>query len=217
MGVTQSVTTWNKVKIEYETNKDGTKVIKKRTAVAQNLIRATSNQLGSQTGSMWATPVLEREAVKTAINTAKAMEGYLEYNNGGVWKPFTSLAITLNKPSSAPGWGYAVVRDGGTVSVADAENALIDFEKGDLTLDELFKELNVKLVTRDGGAEMIHHAVVVFRRTNPGDKWTLVTHYPNHKLTNADVGWECERDWRPGSVTFRAGLVTTTVSNRKLA
>lgn len=215
-GVTQHQTSWNKVSIVYETDTKGQKVIKNRTTVVKNIVNAVSNTVKSDVGSMWATPVLEREAVKRAIDTAKAMEPYLEYEKNGAWHAFTSLAITLGKPTSAPGWGYAVESDGTHVDPAEASRILGEFEKGKLTLDGLFNELNVKLVTRDGGAEMIHHAIVVFKRATGGAKWELVTHYPNHKLTSADVGWECARDWRPGTVKFKTPTGTTTVSNKKL-
>lgn len=215
-GVTQHETSWNKVSIVYEKNAKGEKVIKDRTTVVKNIVNVVTRTVKSDIGSMWATPVLEREAVKKAVDTAKAMEAYVDYEKNGAWHPFTSLAITLGKPSSGPGWGYAVQKDGANVDPTEATRILTEFEKGKLTLDEMFNELNVKLVTRDGGAEMTHHAIVVFKRAAGGAKWELVTHYPNHKSTAADVGWECARDWRPGTVKFRTGTATSTVSNKKL-
>lgn len=218
-GVTQHTAKWNKVTIEYEEKENGEKVIKNRSAVEKSIIAAADTIVKSDIGSTWATPVLEREAVKKAIATAKAMQSYLQYEDkNGDWKDFKSLAVTLGKPDTSVGWGYAVERTGAVVDVAVAKQLLTEFEKGDKTQDELFKDLNVKLVAKDGGALMIRHAVVVFKRAAGGAAWELVTHYPNHELTAGDVGWECERDWRPGKVKFKkAGGVTAEVSNKKLA
>lgn len=218
-GVTQHTAKWNKVTIEYEENENGEKVIKNRSAVEKSIVAAADTIVKSDIGSTWATPVLEREAVKKAIATAKAMQGYLQYEDeNGDWKDFKSLAVTLGKPDTSVGWGYAVERTGAIVDPAVAKQLLTEFEKGQKTQEQLFKDLNVKLVAKDGGAQMIRHAVVVFKRAAGGAAWELVTHYPNHELTAGDVGWECERDWRPGKVKFKkAGGVTAEVSNKKLA
>lgn len=217
-GTTQHTATWHKVTIVYEQDESGKKVIKSRSELEKNIVAAVDTEFATSKGSMWATPVLEREAVKKAIDTAKAMQAHTEYQDStGAWKPFTSLAITLGKPDSSAGWGYGVERDGATVDKAVAANLLNEFEEGRKSLDDLLKDLNVKLFTRDGGVEMIHHAIVVFKRTSSGDKWDLVTHYPDRTLTTANVGWECARNWRPGNVVFRGPQGTATVNNRTLA
>lgn len=217
-GVTQHEAKWNKVTIEYEENDKGEKVIKNKTSVEKQLIAAAESIVKSDIGSTWATPVLEREAVKKAIATAKALQAYTHYDKGGTWKEFKSLAITLGKPEKSVGWGYAVERAGNIVDPAVAKQLLTEFEKGEKTQDELFKDLNVKLLTKDGGVQMTRHAVVVFKRAVGGAAWELLTHYPNHELTAADVGWECERDWRPGKVKFKAATGgPTEVSNKTLA
>ena len=80
---------------------------------------------------------------------------------GGTQKEFKSLSIVLGKPSSTPGWGYAVEKDGADVDPGDAETLLQQFETGAIDLRKLFSELNVKLLSKDGGATMIPHAIVV--------------------------------------------------------
>lgn len=218
-GVTQHTAKWNKVTIEYEEKENGEKVIKNRSSVEKSIIAAADTIVKSDIGSTWATPVLEREAVKKAIATAKAMQDYVQYEDkNGAWKDFKSLAITLGKPDTSVGWGYAVERTGVVVDATVAKQLLTEFEKGEKTQEQLFKDLNVKLVAKDGGAQMIRHAVVVFKRAAGGTAWELVTHYPNHELTAGDVGWECDRNWRPGKVKFKkAGGVTAEVSNKTLA
>lgn len=142
-GVTQHTAKWNQVTIEYEQNDKGEKVIKNRTAVEKDVLVAAAKVVNSKVGSTWATPVLEREAVKKALATAKAMQGYLQYfDKDGHLQPFTSLAVTLGKPTTSVGWGYAVERTGAKVDPAVARQLLTEFEKGEKTQDELFNALN---------------------------------------------------------------------------
>ena len=216
-GVTRHQTTWNKVKITYEEDEEGKRVIKDKDVTAKNIVNVITQSMKSDTGSMWATPVLEREAVTTALKTANALKKYEKYEKDSNYKNFLRLSVVVPKPSKGPGWGYAVVKDGPAIDPGVALGVLADFEKGAKTLDQMFSDLNVKLVSVDGGAKMIPHAIVVFKRDNVGDAWKLVTHYPNMDLSASDVGWECERDWRPGSVKFKVGTTVKQFSNAKLA
>jgi hypothetical protein len=201
-GTAQKITTWNGVKITY-TEEDGKRVIKDRKKAAKQLLGAANPGTdGSATGSMWATPVLEKEAFDTALAVADKLRDYTHRQKpNGQWLDFNSLTVKLGKPKSGPGWGYAVKKTS-MPAVADAERILTDFEDGKITLDQLFRRMSVELLSDDGGAKMIPGATVVFRRGAAPGPWQLVTQYPNADLSS--TGWEPFRD-ASGSIKFRKG------------
>ncbi len=190
-GGTAQTVTWNKVKFTY-TEEDGKRVIKDRVATAKQIVGVPNRTGGSDTGSMWATPVLEKESFDTANSAAQKLKKFTHYKKKKGWGDFTKLVIKMPKPTSSPGWGYAVTKkDTAGLDPADAEKILKLFEHGKISLDRLFKEMNVKLLTEEGdtGAKMVEHATVVFKRANGGDDWKMVTQYPDDGVKAGDVGW----------------------------
>jgi len=201
-GTAQKITTWNGIKLTY-TEENGKRVIKDRKKSAEALLGAANPGTdGSSTGSMWATPVLEKEAYDTALAYANKLKDYTHrQKSGGQWLEFNSVTIKLGKPKKGPGWGYAVKKTA-MPAVADAENILIAFEDGKITLDQLFRRMSVELLSDDGGAKMIPGATVVLNRTDSTKPWKLLTQYPNADLSG--TGWEPFRN-ASGSIKFRKG------------
>jgi len=128
---------------------------------------------------------------------------------------FDSLTVVLDQPSKGPGWGYAMKRTGVEVDPVVATNVLKDFEKGDISLDRMFKNLNVELVEKPNGdgVKMIKRCKVILMRANGGDAWKIRTHYPDDQLNKANLGWESERNQAKGDVTFKKGGVLTVIKN----
>ncbi|MFZ5528532.1 MAG: hypothetical protein ACOZE7_17905 [Pseudomonadota bacterium] len=205
---------WNQVKFTYTVGKDGKREFKDRKVLATKLANIATQQdkQVTDTASMWATPVLEKESFDLAISHANKLKQFTLYKNTkNEWKPFTSATLIVKK---SPGWGYAIKRTGAHVSMVDAEAVLRDFEHGRIDLDEMFKRLNTELLAEDGGAKMIPFAVVVLRRASVTDDWALLTQYPaNGKKA---VKWEPVRGWPKNSVEMREtsnGPITTVATN----
>ncbi|NVK14260.1 MAG: hypothetical protein HWE35_08775 [Rhodobacteraceae bacterium] len=214
---------WNKVEITY-TEEGGKRVIASKDKTLEEVKNVFSRkQFSGGNTSMWATPVLEKEAFDRAMQIASKFKDFThwtfgnEASAGNVTQEFKDLTLKLGKPASAPGWGYAFKRDGDAVDLEDIKAALSDFENGKKTLDQTFKALNVKMVEKAGGdgVKMIpHYRVVLTRSSNNGD-WKLKTHFPDDRLKNTDLGWETERDQSSGDVTFKKGTDLTVMKNSK--
>ena len=203
-GTTQYIKKWHKVEFEYEEDGNGQRVIKNKKKVEKNIVEQVNRTFGSSTGSMWATPVLEKEAVDTAMKHAAKFKDFTHYHDGSDWQELESLTFVLGKPTRGPGWGYAVKKSGANVDIGVAQTLMKDFEEGKKTLDQLFSGLNVSLLTDgSGGAKLIPNCRVVLTRSNNTADWKEKTHFPDDRLGNADIGWECKRDWKPGTVKFR--------------
>jgi hypothetical protein len=189
-GVTRNKRTWNKVELEWETLPDGKKKLINKKLIPQTVLAEVypaQNEVG--TTSMFLNPVLEKEAVDTAINKAKQCVWKYKANN----QPLLELGITV-KPKSAPGWGYSISKIQGVQkkTVSEAEGLLKQFEEGKIEMDELLEKLNVQIKSdRTGaGALLVPFAKVVLTRSTPNDPWKSKTHYPDDRL-NA-TGWEIE-------------------------
>ena len=222
-GVTQSVV-WNKVKITY-TEENGKRVVENREKLAQTLATEISNtQFSGGNASMWASPVLEKEAYDKAMVVGRKLMGYTHYATGDtssagmVATNFTSLTVVLDEPTSGPGWGYAVTRKGTAIDPVLATAVLKKFEEGDITLDKLFQNLNVELIEKPnkGGVMMVPRCKVVLTRATETDDWKLKTHYPDHKLEAKHEGWECERGQPKGYVTLRKDDTLKVFDNKVL-
>ncbi len=222
-GVSQTIE-WNKVKITY-TEEDGKRVVADREKVAQTLATEISNtQFSGGVGSSWANPVLEKEAVDKALAVGRKLAGYTHYTTGNtsstgmVATNFTNLTVVLDEPTSGPGWGYAVTRKGTAVDPVVATAVLKKFEKGDMTLNKLFSDLNVELIEKPnkGGVLMVPRCKVILTRATETDDWKLKTHYPDHKLEAKHEGWEAERGQPKGDVTLRKGDVLKVFDNKVL-
>lgn len=208
---------WNKVKFVY-TVQDGKREIKDRLKVATQLVgSATAGALPTEIGSMWATPVLEKEAYELALSHADKLKGYTQYKKEPTrrapnpWAAFLSATFVVKKE---PGWGYAVKHTGAHISIPDADAVLHDFEQGKIDLDQMFKRLNTTLHAVDGGAKLIPYAVVVLKRSSVTAGWTLLTQYPDS--TKTGVKWEPEKQWNKPNIELRetdGGPVTTYAAN----
>ena len=220
-GTAQVTEKWNKVRITY-TEEDGKRVVANRAEVEKEIAASfAGTQYSGGNASMWATPVLEKEAVDRAMQIAAKFKDFTHYATGKVTQAdqvadeFTSLTLKLGPPASAPGWGYAVKRDGAAVPLDDIRTAVSEFEQGKTTLDDMFKKLNVKLVEKagDGGVKMVPHCLVVLTRAAGGGDWKLKTHFPDDRLGSGDVGWETERNQARGDVTLKSGGTLTVWKN----
>jgi hypothetical protein len=189
-GVTRDTRSWNKVELEWETLPNGKKKLINKKLIPQTMLAEVypgQNEVG--TTSMFLNPVLEKEAVDTALEKAKQCVWKYKANN----QPLLELGIAV-RPKSAPGWGYSISKIQGVQkkSVAQAEAWLAEFEDGKYGIDDLLKKLDVQIKTdRTGaGALMVPYAKVVLVRSSPNDPWKSKTHYPDDRL-NA-TGWEIE-------------------------
>ena len=142
---------WNAIDITYA-EEDGKRVIVDVDKTAKGIVATASNTGASQVGSMWATPVLEKRAFDIFNKIAKDVEKYQEYKKktGTGYNDFKSLEITLGiAESGGAGWGYAVKKVGKKSEHLDeptAKGFLHDFQDGNISLDELFKKLQVKMM-----------------------------------------------------------------------
>jgi hypothetical protein len=189
-GLTRNKRTWNKVELEWEALPNGKrKLINKKLIPQAALAEVYPAELPTGNTSMFLNPVLEKEAVDSALEKAKQCLWKFKANK----QPLLELGITV-KPKKAPGWGYAISKIQGVKkkSVAQAEALLTDFEEGKFEIDELLKKLNVQIETdRTGaGALLVPYAKVVLVRDTPDGAWKSKTHYPDDRL-NA-IGWEIE-------------------------
>ncbi|KIC32598.1 hypothetical protein [Leisingera sp. ANG-S5] len=223
-GTAQVTEKWNKVKITY-TEEDGKRVIANRSEVEKQIAASFDRkQYSGGNASMWATPVLEKEAFDRATTIAAKFKGFTHYATGKktqanqVTDELTSLTLKMGPPASAPGWGYALKRDGAAVSLNDIKSAVSDFEQGKSSLDEMFKALNVKLVEKSGGGgvKMVPHCLVVLTRSSTAGDWKFKTHFPDDRLGSSDIGWETERNQSKGDVTFKQGTTLTVWKNNKM-
>jgi hypothetical protein len=189
-GVTRNKRTWNKVELEWETLANGKRKLINKTLIPKTMLTEVypaQNDVG--TTSMFLNPVLEKEAVDTALEKAKQCVWKYKANK----QPLLELGITV-KPKSTPGWGYSISKIQGVQkkAISQAEALLKQFEDGDIEMDELLKKLDVQIKTdRTGaGALLIPYAKVVLVRSSPNDPWKSKTHYPDDRLNT--TGWEIQ-------------------------
>ncbi|WP_424977752.1 hypothetical protein [Leisingera sp. S232] len=215
---------WNKVQITY-TEEDGKRVIDSKNETLEKVKNVFSRkQFSGGNTSMWATPVLEKEAFDRAMQIAAKFKDFTHWTGGNesdasnVDQEFKDLTLKLGKPASAPGWGYAFKRDGDAVDLVDIKKALSEFENGTKTLDQTFKALNVKMIEKAGGdgVKMVTHYRVVLTRSSTSGDWKLKTHFPDDRLKDSDMGWETERNQSVGDVTFKKGADLTVRKNNKI-
>jgi hypothetical protein len=206
---------WNKVDITY-TEQGGKRVVKNRLKVAQALVDQMTRAGGGDNSSIWATPVLEKEAVDRALTHARNVKQYVKYvsnsNPGGT--DFKSLTILLDKPAKQPGWGYAVKNTSGTyITPADADLILRDFEAGKITEDEMLKKMDVELKSTDGGVDMVEYCRMIFKRSSTSDDWTLLTGYPDAAVTH--VGFSPHNNF-PSNLRLKDAGGTVSVHDCKV-
>lgn len=223
-GTAQVKAKWNKVQITY-TEEHGKRVIANRAKVEKQIAASFDRtQYSGGNASMWATPVLEKEAFDRATAIAAKFRGFTHYATGKktqanqVTQELTSLTLKMGPPASAPGWGYSLKRDGAAVELGDIKSAISDFEQGKSSLDDMFKALNVKLVEKSGGGgvKMVPNCLVVLTRSSTAGDWKFKTHFPDDRLGSGDIGWETERNQSKGDVTFKQGTTLTVWKNNKM-
>jgi len=163
-----------------------------KAQIAKTVVREFSRKLPTPTASMFLNPVLEKQAVDTALAIANTQCRWTEWKDGATWKPIDSLTIIVPPPKTARGYGLAVEAKNQLVSVAEttAVQHVKDFETGKIkTIDELLTKLNAQLVPNPGdvGAQMMRHAIVVLERKNGA--WSNKTQYP----TASGPAWELRK------------------------
>ena len=203
-GGAAQVLDWNGVKFTY-TEKDGKRVVAKRDLVASKFAGvAQSGGPTTSKGSMWATPVLEKLAYDTGLKHANAMKAYTHYVKANNQRnDFTKFTAHIGPPSGQPGWGFSVERTGAAMSDQDATDILKEFEQGELTYDEMFRKMGVKMAGKGGAGDYVKFATVVFTRGAGGADWNLLTMYPNDSITAPY--WECQKGWAPNNLRFDKG------------
>lgn len=223
-GTAQVTEKWNKVTVTYA-EEGGKRVIANRAEVEKQIAASFDReQYSGGNASMWATPVLEKEAFDRAAAIAAKFKPFTHYATGQksqahqVTNELTSLTLKMGPPASAPGWGYALKRGGPAVPLSDIKSAVSDFEQGKTSLNDMFKALNVKLVEKagDGGVKMVPHCLVVLTRSSAAADWKFKTHFPDDRLGSGDLGWEAERNQAKGDVTLKKGATLTVWKNTAL-
>ncbi len=190
-GVPLKIQEWDSIKIEYETGTDGKKKIKSRTEIEKHVVDRSTRYMATFTTSMFANPVLEKEAVDAAL-AIMAKDDWKDIWQGGNWRPLLSVAVNVPKPSTAPGYGYSMTKiNQNRTMTTNATKIVIDkFEKGLLTIEQMLQQLDVR-IKKDStatGVKMIPHAKVVLVRDSNVSPWTPKTHFPDERITKA--GWD---------------------------
>lgn len=203
-GTAQQTTSWNGIDITWA-ELDGKRVIAERAVTVKSLMSGPTSTGGSLVGSLWGTPVLEKRAFDAVTDVATKLRAYTQYQKAnGSWGDFKQLNVSLGPTKSGgAGWGYAVKKTGkkGTALTEPQANAVLDsFEKGSITLDELFKQMSVAMVADENGKNMVQGVTAIFRRQNVTDAFRMVTQYPNGDIS-AD-GWK-PFDQAAGTMKFR--------------
>jgi hypothetical protein len=183
--------TWKTHKIDIVKTPQGKEKLEKPAQLVTAVIDEMSRTFAASTSSLFLNPVLEKEAVDRALAIANQAKDWTQWQDGTTWKPLTSLTVVVPPPAMA---GLQVGRaDGFVKKTAAAAAALVkDFDNGKIkTVDELFKKLDVQLVTdRTGvGAALVPHARVVLERASSAAAWSSKTYFP----TSDPVGWECAK------------------------
>ena len=202
-GVTAHITEWKGANIEWE-EVDGKRKIKSRTAVQKQIVAEVANIGVTDTASVFATPVLEKLAVDTAIAKVTS-KGWNEiYSKAKGWHDFDEVAIVLGKPRGKAGWGYALARkEVATLALTEANKVLKQFEEGKLTEKAMLKALGVEYLLKDGVVQMIPNAKVILKRDSGTAAWKSFTHYPHP----VDGGGEAAASWDiEGRRVRKAGL-----------
>jgi hypothetical protein len=186
--------TWKTHKIDIVKTPQGKEKLEKPAQLVTAVIDEMSRTFAASTSSLFLNPVLEKEAVDRALAIANQAKDWTQWQDGTTWKPLTSLTVVVPPPAMAKGYGLQVGRaDGFVKKTAAAAAALVkDFDNGKIkTVDELFKKLDVQLVTdRTGvGAALVPHARVVLERASSAAAWSSKTYFP----TSDPVGWECAK------------------------
>ncbi len=196
---------WNAIDITYA-EEDGKRVITDVDKTAKSIAASGSNSGASLIGSLWATPVLEKRAFDIVDGIAKKLAKYEQYKKTGPgYNDFKTLEITLGQAESGgAGWGYMMKKKGKQSQFLDeptAKKYLHEFQDGDISLDELFKKLNVKLAdTDENGKNMVMGVTAIYRRANKTDDFKLVTMYPNNEVDKLE--WRPNKDYT-GTLEFK--------------
>lgn len=190
-GVTTHMKEWNGATIEWEVV-GGKRKVKSRTPVQKKIVeevgRNTSIPADGST-SIFATPVLEKLAVDTAVKLMNG-KGWAEVysKSKNTWKPLTSVMVYLGPPSKYgkpyKGWGYSLTRkEVATMALDEANKILTRFEKGEINEAKMLDELGVEYLMKDGLIAMVPYVRVLLTRPDGNAKWTSKTHYPDKLLT----------------------------------
>ncbi len=202
-GVTRHTQRWTaRTAVQYTVSPDGKIKVTNATEVIKHVVDEQSNYCRTFTQSMFANPVLEKEAVDTAIAIAKAKCPWTHVDDGG-WKALRTLVVWVPKPKSATGYGYELklVDRSKQLATEQADRLVRQFESGQIkTIDKLLEQLNVELTKKpaDGGVKMIPHARVVLERGNVNaHDWVAKTHFPDDSVNAAA--------WSIGGLPVRRG------------
>lgn len=190
-GVTTHIKEWNGATIEWEVV-GGKRKVKSRTPVQKKIVeevgRSTMIPADGST-SIFATPVLEKLAVDTAVKLMNG-KGWTEVysSSKSTWKALTSVAVYLGPPSTYgkpyKGWGYSLTRkEVATMALDKANEVLTRFEKGEINEAKMLDELGVEYLMKDGLIAMVPYVRVILTRPDGAAKWTSLTHYPDKSLS----------------------------------
>lgn len=202
-GVTQHTKQWTaKAAVQYTVSPDGRIKVTNAREVIKHVVDEQSNYCKTFTQSMFANPVLEKEAVDNAVAIAKAKCPWTHVDDGG-WKELKTLVVWVPKPKTAPGYGYEMklVDRSKKLTTEQADRLVKQFESGQIkTIDKLLDQLNVELTKKpdDGGVKMIPHAKVVLERSDVNAHgWVAKTHFPDNSVNAAA--------WSIGGLSVRKG------------
>ncbi len=182
-GVSQVIKEWNQIKITYETGADGKKTIKNKAVLLKHVVDNFKKGPKTSTASMFANPVLEKEAVDKAIAIMEK-DNWEEIMEGAAWVDLVKVEIAVPKPAKYKGYGYSIKHIDGAAkkTAAEAQAVVTRFENGELSMDEMLAGLDVQLKQDPTGVvEMIPHAVVRLARSDKSAKWKSITHFPDER------------------------------------
>jgi hypothetical protein len=188
-GTTQHIKTWKGAKIEWEQGSDGKRKVKSRTPVQKQVVTEVGKTLAKPQASSFANPVLEKEAVETAISLMDA-KGWNEiYSNAKGWHDLTSATLAVGPPKNYKSWGYALERKAIAALAITRTNEIMDeFEKGKINEKEMLEKMGVHYVLDDDKkVKQIPYATVVLTRADGSSKWQSKTHYPNGDKTAQEL------------------------------
>lgn len=212
-GVTQHTRQWTAgVPVEYSVAPDGKISVTNKRDIVKTIVDEQSNYCRTFTQSMFANPVLEKQAVQTALAIARDQCPWTHVDDGG-WKELKTLVVWVPKPRTGPGYGYELklVDQSKQLATADADALIRQFETGAIkTIDALLARLNVALTTNPadgngrGGVKMIPHAKVVLERGDVNTKdWVSKTHFPDNSVA--------AQAWSIGGKRVRTGAAGAQV------
>jgi hypothetical protein len=190
-GVTTHIKEWNGATIEWE-GLGSKRKIKSRTPLQKKIVEEVGRNTmipADGSTSIFATPVLEKLAVDTAVKLMNG-KGWTEVysKSKSTWKALTSVAVYLGPPSTYgkpyKGWGYSLTRkEVATMALDKANEVLTRFEKGEINEAKMLDELGVEYLMKDGQIAMVPYVRVILTRPDGTSKWTSLTHYPDKLLT----------------------------------